>query len=479
MPRPSTVAHATRDDNRIEDMARLLAELVAERCCPDATYEQQRDEAAAVMAKVMCRHENRQLRELVITAAEIEIDGVRYRRLDQPSSATYFGRWGGHEIVEPLYRATEVRNGPTVKPLELRAGIVARRMTPDLARIVGKLSAYMTSREVHDTLCTVGFEPPGRAFIEKRTKTLTEELSQDPVGLEAEIREFDTIPAEIASISCGLDRMAVRMTEPAALGDPRPKRCRSKPYVRTPPPPRQLNWRMAWVGTMTAYDADGDALRTWRYGADAQTPIEAIIDRVVADVSWILAMHSGIPVVCIQDGAAELEALARALGRLTENTRFYDVVDFHHLLGYLDGVVAATEPEGDPHSKRDWYRHELLHHDGAIQRIRRQLQYRQQRTCPRDEHAAEALHSAITYIAKRTRKMRYAAMARQNLPIGSGATESTCALMQLRVKRPGMAWETPGLRGIMTIRGVVLSDRWAPAWNIYAARHRSEVRSIH
>ncbi len=44
-----------------------------------------------------------------------------------------------------------IRNGPTVKPLEHRIGMVARRMTPELARVVERLSAVMSSREVEGT----------------------------------------------------------------------------------------------------------------------------------------------------------------------------------------------------------------------------------------------------------------------------------------------------------------------------------------
>jgi hypothetical protein len=82
--------------------------------------------------------------------------------------------------------------------------------------------------------------------------------------------------------------------------------------------------------------------------------------------------------------------------------------------------------------------------------------------------------------------MRYASHYAANLPIGSGATEGTCWQMQGRVKRPGQSWgsvlepdkpaRTPGLNGVMTTRGLVLSDRWDAAWPAYAAKHRSTER---
>ena len=40
-----------------------------------------------------------------------------------------------------------MRNGPTIKPIELRAGII-KHMTPDMARIVGEFTAHTGSRDV-------------------------------------------------------------------------------------------------------------------------------------------------------------------------------------------------------------------------------------------------------------------------------------------------------------------------------------------
>jgi hypothetical protein len=70
--------------------------------------------------------------------------------------------------------------------------------------------------------------------------------------------------------------------------------------------------------------------------------------------------------------------------------------------------------------------------------------------------------------------MRYASVAAERLPVGSGATEGTCWQMQRRVKRTGQSWEPRGLRGILAIRGLVLSERWPAAWKSYAATHRKE-----
>jgi hypothetical protein len=56
--------------------------------------------------------EDEDLRENITTVEQVEVDGHRYQRLDQPSSATYHGRWGNHLIHEALYREVGAHNGP-------------------------------------------------------------------------------------------------------------------------------------------------------------------------------------------------------------------------------------------------------------------------------------------------------------------------------------------------------------------------------
>jgi len=458
-------------------LAEEVRKEVRKRYGTELTYEQRRDAAAEVMAETLWVDANKDLQELVTDDDEVDIDGTRYRRLEQDSSATYFGPWGSHEIAEPLYREVGVHNGPTIKPIERRAGMIARRMTPDLGRIIGELGADGNSRELERTMRAVGMKPPSRSFLEKRLQQMAGEIAADVEALEESARRVEPVPDEIASVSCGMDRMAIRMSEPhrdpANASVPR----RDEPYQRTPPPPKEHHYRMAWVGTVTAYNEDGDPLHTRRYAAEANADPMVLARRVSADVAHLIHELPGLFVNCVQDGAPELLILPKMLhAALPANTNIHELVDFEHLMGYLDDVVDACEPEGDPRDCKSWYRHELLRDDAAIDRIWRKLR-RLGKNLPQDATAErKAVAAALSYIRKRKDKMRYASLYAANLAIGSGATEGTCGLMQQRVKRRGQSWEPRGLRGILTIRGLVLSDRWDAAWQSYAATHRSEVR---
>ncbi len=462
----------------IAKMAALVEREVQRRAGPSATFEQRNDLSAEVMQEVLFKRSDDDLRSMVAGEDEEEVEDEegRYRRLTQPSSATYVGRWGGHFIEEPLYRKLGERNGPTIKPIELRAGLV-EHMTPDMARLVGGLSAELSSRELHRLLLQTGFVPPGRAFLERRAKKLAAEVAKNVEELEEASRAAESLPAGVASVSFGLDRMSVRMSEPVSEPESAEPRTRTKPYKRTPPAPCEYHYRKAWVGSMSLYDADGVELRTLRYGRDASADPNKLADRVAADVAEVLRLHPDVHLHCVQDGAPELRALPEALARtLPANTTVVELIDFEHLMGYLDKVVDACEPEGDPLSYKSWYRGELLRDDGAIDRIWLKLRRLAKALHVDNATARTAVAKALSYIRRRKDKMRYASHYAAKLPIGSGATESTCWQMQQRVKRPAQSWRPEGLRGVMSIRGLVLSDRWDTAWPAVAARHIRPVR---
>lgn len=468
------------------DLVRKLAELIKQRTDelgPDATYEQRRDAEADLMRDVLWRREEEDLKASVSTAAVVEVDGREYGRLSQPSSATYHGRWGPHRIEEALYRERGVRNGPTIKPLELRVGMIAGRLTPDFARIAGELSADANSRELEGILRAVGMRPSSRSLIERRLKLMAAEIVERVEELESASRSAESLPAGIASISCGLDRFSVRMAEEVdaeEVADVGPPKRRQKPYIRKPPPPKEHRWRKAWVGSVTVYDANGEELHTWRHAADAGADARQLAERVAADVAWIHAANPQAPVQVVQDGAPELRVLPEVLAyMLLSEAKVRALIDFEHLTkNYLDAVVDACEPEGDPCNMKGWYRGELLNDDKAIDRIWRGLRTRAKQLPREDSNARNAVAAALSYIRSRKPMMRYASSREAKLAIGSGATESTCWTMQRRVKRPAQSWEVPGLQGTLAVRAFVISKRWPTMWSSYAAAHRSTVRAI-
>ena len=458
--------------------AKLVRKLVEElrrareeRLGANATFEQRRDADFEVMRDTLWQAEDDELRGLITDAEEVDVDGKKFQRLEQASSATYFGRFGEHPIEEALYREIGMHNGPTIKPIELRVGIV-EHMTPDMARVVGQLTADHNSRGLDRTLAAVGYVPPSRAFLQDHVTVMGAEIADAVADLEQTSRDVETPLGDVASVSCGLDRMAVRMSEVVEGA----ARTRAEPYERAPPPPNEHRYRMAWVGSTTAYDATGEQLRTWRYAVEADAGGATLAARVAADVARLIEANPDARVHCVQDAAPEFGVLPAALFHALPNVDIVELVDFEHTVGYLDKVVDACDPD-DKADMKSWYRSVLLSDDNAIDRIQRNLR-RQGKLLPDDDDSAaarKAIAAALSYMRLRKNKMRYASFYRQNLPIGSGATESTCWQMQQRVKLPGQSWASRGLRGVLAIRALVLSDRWESGWNHYAAFHRAEV----
>ena len=471
-------AKPTARERVVARLAEEVRQEVQRRLPADSTFEQRNDMSAQVMQEVLFKQSDDDVRAMIAKQEEavVEDEEGPYRRLAQRSSARYRGRWGDHHVEEPLYRKVGVHNGETIKPIELRAGII-EHMTPDMARVCGELNAFESSRQLERTLRTTGLNAPSRSFIAKRMANMMGAIEKDAARLEEAARAHESLPAQVGSVSCGLDRMSVRMSEPASAETIAARRPRIEPYARAAPPPKEHHYRKAWVGSMSIYDREGNELRTIRYATEAAADQDKLADRVAADVLAVTRAHPLVRLHCVQDAAPELRAMPEALARvLPASTDVVELVDLEHLMGYLDAAVDATEAEGDPHNWKGWYRGELLHDDGAIDRIWRKLR-RLARVLPgKRTKARTAVAKALSYIRRRRNKMRYASHYAANLPIGSGATESTCWQMQERVKRAGQSWQPPGIRGVLGVRGIVLSDRWEDAWPAYAATHRRQLR---
>ena len=104
--------------------------------------------------------------------------------------------------------------------------------------------------------------------------------------------------------------------------------------------------------------------------------------------------------------------------------------------------------------------------DGAA-RIIRVLRYHRDRASGRKR---ERLETQLTYFRNQKHRMRYAEYIRKGLPIASGVMEASCkTLVTQRMKQSGMSWTQTGGQAILSLRGLIQSDRWQPAWELLRA----------
>ena len=469
-------------------MADLLEKMATKRCPDPNDFEAFSRASMDAVADVQWLVEQRRLEQACTTAEVITVGGEPYRKLSQASARTYQGLWGAHRIEEPLYRRIGVHNGPTLKPLDVRIGVVEGVMLPNLARVVGALMATMTSRQVEKHLLRLRFRPPCRALLERRVVGMFGNMAVGARELEDHCRQVETLDFELSAISCGLDRFAVRMDEVLPDGPERDQKLEQRraddEYQRTPPEPYTRRWRMAWAANVTLYDSAGHPRRSFRYGTSANDDATMLAARMVDDIESLVRAHEGVTVCCIQDGASDLEPLRRELDeRLPPQVPRRDLVDFYHAITYLDAVVSA-KGDGDPHDLAGWYRLKLLLDDQGcahiIGHLRRELAGLREHEDDGDDSDNDLrarVEAALTYFDKRRSHMAYAPARTASLPVASGATESTCLLFQLRVKHPGSHWGTRGLRGVLTATGLDLSDRWDHAFDAHHTTLCEQVRA--
>ena len=479
MPINARIPEIDLSDRPLMSFADDLGKLADRRCGDTDSFEERSRAAMQVVAKAMWIDEQRRLDAERTTLEDIEVTDEPYHRLNPPSTAIDHGFWGAHIVEEPLYRRTGVHNGPTLKPLEVKLGIVARTMLPQLARAAGRLMAATNSRDTEGILQQLGFHPPSRAVLENRVGGMFEGMAIRARELDEQCRENEELDFEVKAISCGLDRFSVRMQETLPEGSKRDKKLKARRpasvYERTPAEPFVMNWRMAWAGNVTLYDAEGCARRTFRYGSSASSDVTALTARMVDDVLAVVTKAGVVTVSCIQDGASDLEVLRREIDdRLPRGVNRRDLVDFYHAIGYLDAIVAARD-DGDPHAMAGWCRGKLLDVEHGATHIVAPLRREHERAIQGSDLLSDAIHAARTYFERRQSQMAYAVARAVNDPVSSGATESTCALFQLRVKHPGSHWGTRGLQGVMNSRALALSGRWGAAFDFYADTLKQDV----
>ena len=61
--------------------------------------------------------------------------------------------------------------------------------------------------------------------------------------------------------------------------------------------------------------------------------------------------------------------------------------------------------------------------------------------------------------------MRYYALVKQALPIGSGVTEAACkTIVKQRLCQSGMKWNEKGVALVLSLRTLERSNRWEQFW---------------
>ena len=399
------------------------------------------------------------------TADRVEVGSVTYRRMDLDVGETYTGLRSEIRVERGLYRREGVRNGPTVVPMELLAGLVSGRYTPAAAALAAALAQEMPSRSA-DLVCrSAGVLPHSRASQQRVGVELGERWETLRPEAEAELVKEMEIPATVVSASVAVDRVSLPMAEArAATPEDLAKGVRN---------PVDVNYRMAFSGAITLYDADGDPVSTIRYAHLPEGGAAAMEASFRQDLAALRARLPELRLVTLADGAPEMQGiLDRATASVPVEAR---LVDLWHLVEHLANAIDATGRYVRD-QLADW-KDQLLQDDDAIDRIEQTLQTWASAYPP--DARPPGLHSALTYITHHRERLRYATARAAALPVGSGTVEATGkAIVQVRMKRPGARWRPAGAQAIMGLRALATSSpaRWDGAVRRVLATYKADVK---
>lgn len=477
----ASMIETAANDNGTEALAALQAafgRVLDERLGTEGTFAA-REAAGLELANALCRaDQEKDLRRRAegFTSVVVLVNGKQYRR-HESGRVVYHGLCGGLVVERYTYREVGVHNGPTVVPLELDAGLM-ERATPALAYAIAEGHALSESRKLHKSKKAAHRVLPSRSTTERIAKALGGAMMKALPRIEPVVRAEERVPEAARAIVIGLDRTSTPMREPREDGTTAPRRARTRPYERQAPDPIDVNYRMAYVGTVSLADAHGEALVTRRYGIGAHAEPETIVARMMEDLRAAHAQRPDLLVGVVQDGAPEMWNLVRA-GLAKEPTvaavgGAFEAIDRHHLLERLcDALLITKHTPAYREKKRHEWNDALDRDSAAIDRIEEEI------VALHEGHRGpvrKKLYEHRTYIENNKDRMRYAKLVARGLPIGSGATEGACkSLVQVRAKGCGQRWLPHGLDGVLVLRGLEMSERLPAAFRELSREYQAVV----
>lgn len=414
---------------------------------------------------------------------EISVDGVGYRRHAE-GTVIYFSLCGALCVARDTFRRMGVRNGPTVVPLELVAGL-AKGATPALAYNIVHGYAQRDMRAHEQSLRTAHRVPPSRSTLERIAKAIATDAAEQAPRIEPLLRRSENVPEGAVSVVMGLDRTSVAMIEERPVdAPPKPRPKRRRPLVRRPPEPFDVNWRMAFVGTVSFCDEHGEAIEIRRYAVPACDDPREVVEKMTADVRCALKRNATLHAGIVQDGAHEMWNRTREGMQLLRDegllTGWHEGIDRYHLLERLADALAIVEPNATPRQARlaEW-RRAFDEDDDIIDDVENFLARRYLNllaTLAND--AREKLADHLTFLRNNKDRMRYVRLRKAGVPVGSGVTESTAKYtIGHRAKGSGQRWLEDSLRGVLTLRAMHHSDRLPRFWSRFSSRYTATIEA--
>ena len=373
-----------------------------------------------------------------VDAGHIEVDGQLYYRMSEPVEKTYHTRRGRVRLMRHVYRPSGEHNGRIVCPLEVGVGMVGGQWTPGCAEAMAYVAQELPERAAAKVATKMGAMDYSHNSIKRVARTLGECWEVDRDTYEEATIEAVELPDETERMAVSIDRVSLLVDEED-----------------------RLHWRMAYCGTLTLYDGQGEPLKTLRYGRMPGEGAHILREQMKWDVAALKQRRDDLEVVALSDGASEL---CNILDEDYPQAARY--IDYYHLVEKLSAALVAfcnhRETTQDADEVLAQWKTRLLNDPEAIDDIERAI--KRWRADDIEVGGDKPVHQALTYIDNHKEQMNYADARAKGHPVGSGHVEACCKqLVQTRMKRNGQRWKRQGGQSILTLRSLATDARWEPA----------------
>ena len=439
------------------------------------------DEEAPAFASFECElHERLMVIERELLAAElgrydvdnreVEVGRERYRRV-MSSGKNYLTTAGEVHVERHLYRRVGGGDERCICPLEYRVGIIDGYATPRAARQMSWVTAHLPPRTAAEFFVEIGGMTPSHTTIDQQPKTISEHWEAHRPAWENALRQAEEIPATATTLVVSLDGVMA----PVGQDDGTKKAAATGKQASGP-----LGYREIGCGSVALYAQEGHRLQTVRYGRMPERKKATLRQQLTAECQHILQQTPHLKVVKLADGARDnwdyLSTLD--LGLPAADIEQIEIVDFCHAADHLKrGCDAIWFRDPDQcQTEFESLRLALKEENGGADKV---IDTFAAELASLPAKGQKALQTELTYFRNQRSRMDYAAYLRQGLPIASGVIEATCkTLVTQRMKCSGMRWSSPGGQAVLTLRVLVQSGPWRPAWCLIEIEFRVPVSIV-
>jgi hypothetical protein len=347
-----------------------------------------------------------------------------------------------------------------VCPVEVRAPIVEGFWTPTAAEQAALLIAHVPPPVAENIFGQLGMMKPSKSSLDRLPKQLSTRWEAGRGTFEALLRAKECVPAQAVTVAISLDGIMLVMKD----GERQAKRERTAARGKRIHGP--VGHQEAGCASLSFYDAKGIRLHTIRVGRMPERRKATLKQILLDELDAVLQQRPDLVIVKLSDGAQDNWSYLDAIpGDVS-------IIDFFHATEHLKHALVTAYGETSPryHQRFEELRHALRHDaDGVMQVIRFLKGLRRRHRHPR-------IRTELNYFRSKRHMMRYAEWADRKLPIGSGVVEATCkSLVAQRMKCSGMRWRLHGGQGILTLRSLVLSNRFERGWRLLVGTYRRSI----